>query len=109
MVDSKIHALEILQYALYDSKEMEKAEIIRKSMVELKRFEFKIDENIFFQEICGRKVGKRFLESQRIHSLEELVMKQYEYRMKYGWGLYKNISSMVDLNTDDCDELIYLD
>ncbi|MBO1264488.1 hypothetical protein J3A84_05470 [Proteiniclasticum sp. SCR006] len=109
MIDTKIHALEVLNYVLSRSSEKDKKEIIRKSMVELKKFEFKIDEEVFFKEILKRKDGLKFMQSNGILTLEELVMKQYEYRMKYEWGLYKKIPSMIDINEDDLDESYYLD
>jgi len=109
LIDSKIHALEILEYTLFVSKESEKVEIIKRAMLEFKRFAFRMDEDIFFQEIRKREEGEKFLEAHGIRSLEELVINQYEYRMKYEWGLYRNVSSDVDLSRDDCDELIYLD
>lgn len=109
MIDSKRHARELLDYVLFKSSEKEKEEIIKNSIQDVRRFEFRIDEEVFFQEIWKREDGKKFLEAHGIRSLEELVIKQYEYRMKYEWGINKRISSVVDLNTDDYDELIYLD
>jgi hypothetical protein len=109
VIDSRIHALDILNYVLYKCDEREKLEIIQKSMVELKRFNFKMDEVVFFKEICKKDEAREFMCKNGIASLEELVMKHYDYRMKYDWMIYKRVKGNIDYFVDDADGSDYLD
>ncbi|SFO15009.1 hypothetical protein [Proteiniclasticum ruminis] len=109
LIDSKIHALEVLNYVLHRRDEKEKCEIIRKSMVEVKRFGFKMDEVVFFKEIRKKNEAREFMVANGISTLEELVLKEYEYRMKYQWMIYKNVKGDADYCADDADGSDYLD
>lgn len=109
LIDSKIHALEILSYLLHTSNEREKNELIRRSMSELKRFEFKLDERVFFEEIWKKEEARNFMIANGMSTLEELVMKHYEYRMKYEWRIYKKVKGNIDFYIDNTDGSEYLD
>lgn len=109
MIDSKVHALAILEFALHKTTEREKNEIISSTIIAHKRFGFSLDEDRFFSMITSKEEGQKFIVANRIGSLEELVFLQFEYRMKYEWMIYKNVYAHFDLNEDDLDGMYYLD
>lgn len=76
MIDSKRYARELLDYVLFKSSEKEKEEIIKNSIQDVRRFEFRIDEEVFFEEIVRSKEGSEFMQAKGITSLEELVFRQ---------------------------------
>ena len=110
MIDSKQHALEILQYIMMGRSEADLRALVDLSVVQHRKGSAKIDEDIFWEcVILGSEEGLAFVGKRKISILDEVILAHQECKMKYHWGTYKKISCSIDIFYDDLDSSNFLD
>jgi hypothetical protein len=105
---NRIEAYEILSYLIPDATKRESESMVKKATEKVKTGnvvnEMKLWDLILKNENC-----KRLLDKRGICSIEQLMLAQFEWKMKYQWTVYKHVRSSYDYNLDDADTLDFLD
>jgi len=105
---SKIQAFEILNYVMPNITEQESESMIREA-TDKKKIGNTLNETKLWDLILLNEENKKFLAMRRIANIEELSLAQFEWKLKYQWRVYKNVSFSSEYNLDDADCSEFID
>ena len=105
---TKNQAFEILDYVMPYITEQESKSIIREA-TDKKRIGYTLNEKKLWDLILLNEENKKILALRGIANIEELALAQFEWKLKYQWRVYKNVSCSSEYNLDDADCSEFID